>query len=657
MAKMYWLLLAVSTRALTVASPVVPISVGDFAASPYAWGSAFTGFNPLPDKAGESCGIDASNAGMRSTQTCWYLANDTFLGLGAPGWEPALGASVTRPYTTGFSAPRLLGGIATHNATDDTYTPNLEFEVVTRGSDGISLVYNFSRIDATLDGFVRVGKYQDILVVLDNVPFAFVKPENRFYCSFGLGSAPDDPQEFASFVGDLAAHMVARYGLDTVSRWRFRLGTECDGPRYGPPWQNLTAPNPPFSAPDGNGGIFTSRTPGLDVYVETYIAVARALERVVPKAAFGPSNMAGISGGAGGGAVNATCDACPFLEEFADRIKAAGAPLGFIAASEYSKWDKNGFAPAAPMLDTPSYLTQIKERAGNPDAPTEVHEWGWAGWGKWAAQFGKMQWPMGAYGGAWSLGSFLYQRKGGASRVFHWGYNEDGGLGVGQGSNASATCPPGTQWCAPNQPPGMCKATCRARGYPIVSGTGWLFNALNDVTETAGSQSGLSEYVRDIPVKGYNQTVGAVKGAGADRVAVLAVHFSPNMTDRVIRRFRLEINATDLAIFAGKPCTELQITQKALNRTTSAHDQMEATLFANGGKVASEARAVDRIANMATPEGLRMLVDRAPHWMEMNWKSLQYGPFDGTVVRGSNGGCTLEFDMETPSLKLIAISQ
>jgi hypothetical protein len=94
--------------------------------------------------------------------------------------------------------------------------------------------------------------------------------------------------------------------------------------------------------PDGNGGNFTTRTNGLDVYVSTYLAVAKELKRVVPSAAFGPSNMAGISGGANGGGTDATCASCIYLKEFADRVKAAGAPLDFIAASEYSKWDMLG---------------------------------------------------------------------------------------------------------------------------------------------------------------------------------------------------------------------------------------------------------------------------------------------------------------------------
>jgi hypothetical protein len=215
-------------------------------------------------------------------------ANDTWLSDTLPEWKAPGGAAVTRPWTNGFSAPRLLGGIATHNITTNMYTPELDFEIVSRSKvDGKTLVYNWTRVDLTLDGFVRAAKTKDILIVLDNVPFAFVRPENRYYLGFGMGAAPDDVDEFAGFVGTLAEHLADRYTLAAVSRWRFRLGTECDGPRMGPSWLNLTAPNPPFVMPDGNGGNFTTRINGLDVYTATYIAVAKALKAVIPLAKFG----------------------------------------------------------------------------------------------------------------------------------------------------------------------------------------------------------------------------------------------------------------------------------------------------------------------------------------------------------------------------------
>jgi hypothetical protein len=640
----------------------------DFHASAFPWGTDFTGTNPLPDKAGASCGEELATSSFLDSR-CAFMANDTFLAETLPGWALAPGAAMTRPWINGFSAPRLLGGLATHNATDGTYTPNLAFEVVTRADPGnatSALVYNWSRVDATLDGFLRGAKTERFMLVLDNVPFAFVAPENRFYVSYGNAAAPDDPLEFARFVGDLARHLVARYGLATVeSSFRFRLGTECDGPRIGPPWLNFTAPNPPFVAPNGRGGNFTTRVNGLDVYVATYLAVDAVLQQVAPGAAFGPSNMAGISGGAGGGGPGEQCDACVYLNDFADRVKAAGARLDFIAASEYSKWDAQGMAPVAPMADTPAAIALVAARAGHPAAPVEVHEWGWAGWGKWSEKWGKFQWPMGTWGGAWGLGSMLYQRRGGVSRLFHWGYELDNSLN-GRAGNASNTCLPGTTYCSAPELRAGCVPTCRPFGYPLITAHGWLLSALGAVS---GGGAVLSEAVADLAApggRGYNHTVGAVKGAGPGGTSLLALHFTPNATERFVRRFRVVLSAVEvrrLLLSGGNGgsvrsggCAGLAVTQQVLNSTTSVHDLIEEQLFQAGLKVPAEKRAVDAVDKMATDDGLRAAVAAAPRWMALNRQSLRASAFEGTMSDvGGGGGCALEFNMEAPSMQLLRI--
>jgi len=81
-----------------------------------------------------------------------------------------------------------------------------------------------------------------------------VAPQNRFYGGFGLGSAPDNVTEFGVFVEALARHLVGRYGHAEVSQWRFRLGTEADGPRMGPRWTGPTG-NDPVAMPVGDGII------------------------------------------------------------------------------------------------------------------------------------------------------------------------------------------------------------------------------------------------------------------------------------------------------------------------------------------------------------------------------------------------------------------
>ena len=524
----------------------IVIKEDDFTISDFPWGKDFSGTQPFPDRSGEQCGENAATLSMASPSPCWFSKNDTFLSETVPKWTIFRGANVTYPWRSGFSSPRLVGGIATFNKSAFTYTPNLEFEVVTRSSTGV-LTYNYSRIDATLDGYLYAARMKDLLIVLDNVPYAFVKPENRFYLVYGMGQAPDNPSEYAAFIENLLSHMVERYGMEVVSTWRFRLGTECNGPRYGPPWQNYTAPNPPFISPNGIGGNFTSRNNGLKSYVETYIAVGKAVKKVVPKAGFGPSNFAAISSNEDG-VPDKSCVTCPYLLEFLKQIKAAEAPIDFICASDYSHWDHNGFAPTFKMARAIYFLDFAKKSVGLTEVPIEVHEWGWAAWGKWAPDFGTVTWPMGVYGASWGLGSLLWQRKAGCSRVFHWAYNMDASLNRGYNGmpgNASSSCMPGTKWCSLPDIKAGCKPTCRLRGYPLISGNGWLFSALNqiesfppsdgDTAVTTSAAAATFEFVKDINLPkqhGYNYTVGGIKHVNSNLLSYIISYYSPDSTEK-----------------------------------------------------------------------------------------------------------------------------
>ena len=82
-------------------------------------------------------------------------------------------------------------------------------------------------MDTTLDAFVAAG-ITPSPIVLDDTPYAFVKPENRFIAPedsarhthfHGHGAAPDNATEFGEFIEAMVRHLVARYGLPEVSRW------------------------------------------------------------------------------------------------------------------------------------------------------------------------------------------------------------------------------------------------------------------------------------------------------------------------------------------------------------------------------------------------------------------------------------------------------
>eukprot|EP01048_Picozoa_sp_COSAG05_P013568 COSAG05_NODE_1459_length_4826_cov_2.560609_3_plen_335_part_00 len=325
---------------------------------------------------------------------------------------------------------------------------------------------------------------------------------------------------------------------------------------------------------------------------------------------------------------------------------------------------------------------------------------GWAGWGKWNTGFGttsNMDFGQGTFGGAWDLGSYLYQRAGGASRVFHWGGSFDSSInrGVkGSGGNESGTCVPGTTY----------KKDCRQFGYPLVTGHGWLLSALLHVQPQvsswtllssiadcalknylsqravlgmqAASAIQLSEYVTDIPVTttdremhAYNHTIGAVRGLDSDQglLHYLVLNFSPNFMEHASRRFMLEISDDELrglhkhpdreellSITEGR-CASLTLTQQVLNRSTSTHDAIEQELYSSATKITSTKRAVDSVSTMATPAGLKHVVADAAHWMSHNRDSLSFGDFDGAIKESANGGCVVEFTLETPSMLLLKV--
>jgi hypothetical protein len=198
------------TPSQAAVAPAFTVTDQDFQPSRFPFNTSFFGTTPDPDKAGLGCAEDAVKG-----EGCFLRSDDPWLKATLPAWRPAAGAITTRPWTDGFSAPRLLGGIADHDPETDTYTPNLDFEIVTRSSDGV-LVYNWTRVDVTIDGWLHGAKTKRFLLVLDNVPYCFVRPENRYYLGFGMGAAPDDPEEFAVFIGALATHLVERC-TDTVS--------------------------------------------------------------------------------------------------------------------------------------------------------------------------------------------------------------------------------------------------------------------------------------------------------------------------------------------------------------------------------------------------------------------------------------------------------
>lgn len=427
------------------------------------------------------------------------------------------------------------------------------------------------------------------------------------------------------------------------------------------------------------------------------------MKRVVPDASFGPCNLAGIGApqgphtGAGAGASagsngdgdggsdgmfastsTSTNDAVNSL--MATRLYAAGAPVDFIAMSEYSRAfpgaPKGARQPAPQAMK--SGITRLSEigrlattgsLTGELSIPVEVHEYGWAAW---LGFRGGPRWPHGSFGAAYNIVSWLWQRQAGAARVFTWGYKFDDSLAV---ANASAS-----------------GATAAHVGRPIISGWGWTLGAMELLLGTDGDTIGAEMVVDTIPpgfdsdsdfknfkhykhsragsklggAATFNRTFGAFRMAQpkARTLHYLLTAFSGNFTDHSSVGVRILIGADDFP--SAKPFWDLHnrsavsIVQRVFNRTTCAHDTIQADMDAAGGFSAGllteDLPAVGMIRSMCTAKGLALAAKSTDKYLAMSDVSLQPRPFTGGVEVDTHGMVIILPKMEQPSLMLLSFA-
>lgn len=515
-----------------------------------------------------------------------------------------LRTSTTALFGDHLSAVRILGGLASR-LPNGTYVPQPEFDLVQRDNLG-NLIANWSRVDATFDAFIAAGVTPSP-VVLDNVPYAFVKKPT--YGGYGQASAPDNATEFALFVGEFIQHLVTRYGHQEVGSWMFRLGTECNGPRFGPRFE------------EG----------GLDTYIEVYDAVGAVIKSVLPSALYGPSNFAGVG--------THNCTTCSYLTEFAIHIKNGtnratgghGSPLDFWGLSDYSHM-AHGAAPPAYECDAPTMLAQLSDIAETPNAHRHLMEFGWAGWLNFTDE---APWPAGVFGGTWTAGSWAWLETCGIDRVYHWEYYFDNSLSHNVTSG----------------------------GYPLVAGTGWLMAAAESLI---GASTNHSFVVHMDPT---NWTLGVWQGihnvmdsenhtahrfqSSTREIDYLLTLSTGNYTESSSHQISLTIPATDILGTTGMPT----ITQRVLNKSTSVLDVIHQDLTAAGGYpqyLVHSDPSVSTVRTMATPEGLAWAEKQTDRYMAVSSAALRDTPFEGSVSHDGDE-LRLEFEGTLPSIILLKV--
>jgi len=346
---------------------------------------------------------------MVSGSALWR-ANDANLRI-LPRWEAVRGAAYTMPFLDEHVAVRFLGGVSPYAAatapdcTDDV-RGKVWCDLVTRRATDGAMVTRFDLLRARLDRYHDNGL--DVMIVLDNVPFAFVQNASRtgpcetFGCQY---KPPDNPSEFATWVGELASHLVSAYGGAWAARVRWRLGTEANGPRWG------------------GRGAYLAR------YIDCYRRCARAIRAAIPRARIGASNWVEVIGHSGDLSPSGSDS---FQFEFYEALAKdadADVPLDWVSVSHYGgglhgkATARVGNFPGADYVQrTPGgktgrvELPAMRALARRPNATLEVQEWSVL-----TNEAGEATTEPSALGTAWTAASMAaWVACAGADRVFHW---------------------------------------------------------------------------------------------------------------------------------------------------------------------------------------------------------------------------------------------
>jgi xylan 1,4-beta-xylosidase len=189
---------------------------------------------------------------------------------------------------------------------------------VYREVDGEAVV-DFTAVDRIYDRVLDLGLHP--VVEVSFMPRDLASDPTATVFDYGaIVSPPKDWSRWERLVGELAAHLVARYGLDEVRGWGFEIWNEA------------------------NLDVFWSGT--RDEYLRLYAASGRAIKAVDPALPVGGPASA----------------AAAWLDELLAGAAGLGAPVDFLSTHTY------GQAP----LD----LRPIIARHGRPGLPLWWTEWG-----------------------------------------------------------------------------------------------------------------------------------------------------------------------------------------------------------------------------------------------------------------------------------------
>jgi hypothetical protein len=335
----------------------------------------FFGTTPIPDQW-----LAASPS--RWVQPITSAAEEQWLGL-LPTWQRMKADAVNNqvvPFVDEVATVRVLGGwdakVGHCNASCDIIDAKMKFR--------------WDLLDARLDPWVR-HLNRSVLMVLDNIPYVLTGG-TWVLGRFGQSAPPDDSSQFHWFVRRVIGHVQQRYGANRVAqRFRFRVGTEPNGPRYG----------------------------NVSQYFAAYSAAARAIKLMSPQSEVGAGNWE--TGGKHNGGT--------FETAFYRLAKKANISVDFIAQSDYVPATRTpgGRRDPCTIRSGIRALQSYAALYGKPDTAVEVQEFS-----PLTNREHRDSVEPGSFGVSFYFACWTVALHSGARRIFHWGAaNERGAHGAG----------------------------------------------------------------------------------------------------------------------------------------------------------------------------------------------------------------------------------
>lgn len=287
------------------------------------------------------------------------------------------------PFADHLNGVRLIGGW-NEGFGSEAPVPADEADLVFKDEFG-ELQYRWDRLALRLDPYIDLG-YTNLTLVLDNIPYCFTT--NYVMESYGQVGAPDDFNEWHTFVSNLCVALVDLYGFETVNNFRFRQGTEAQS---------------------------EERFAGTqEEFFKIYDHSAAAVKSVLPGAEFGPFNAAGGIHSNHNVRIEELARHCVSGTNYA--TGEIGSPFDFIPISLYLATPPQTQYSAGHRVEGAVSVFETVQAELSEPKPYEVHEFGIL-----TSESGLSTDEPGARGAAWRFQMMTGLREQGLDRLYHWG--------------------------------------------------------------------------------------------------------------------------------------------------------------------------------------------------------------------------------------------